>query len=141
MRDDDKLTEDPEPLTSPDRCFLVKRNKPLVEKKAKDKQLEEVKALLKTLSTEQIEEIKRKDSNDRVAFLQSERYNDNVRLIHKEEDNAGQSLHLNRAHETNSDSEGWSCIESESDSSIDDEENRAIPPLTDSEESELDEGL
>ena len=102
--------------------------------------MEEVKALLKTLSTEQMEEIKRKDSNDRVAFLQSGRYNDSVRLICEEENNTDQSLLLNRTPEPNSDSEGWSCIEFESDSSIDDEEDRLIPPLKYSEESDIDEG-
>ena len=61
---DDNLTEDPEVLVNPHRCFLVRRNKPLVEKKPKDIQLEEVKALWKTLSTEQIEEIKKKNTND-----------------------------------------------------------------------------
>ena len=74
-----------------------------------------------------------------MAFLQSGRCNDSVRLVREEGDNTGQSLLLNRTLESNSDSEGWSCIESESDSSIDDEDNRAILPLTDSEESELDE--
>ena len=101
--------------------------------------MEEVKNLLKTLSAEQIEEIKRKESNDKVAFLQSGKCDDRVRLVCEEKDNTGQSLLLNRTPQSNSDSEGWSCIESESDSSTDDEENRAIHPLTDSEESEIDE--
>ena len=57
---------------------------------------------------------------------------------HEEGDNTGQSLLLNRTPESNSDSEVWRCIESESVSSIDDEGNRQITPLTDSEESELD---
>ena len=74
-----------------------------------------------------------------MAFLQSGRYDDNVRLIREEEDDAGQSLHLNRSLESNSDSEGWSYRESESDSSNDDEESRPMPPLTDSEDSEQDE--
>ena len=55
-------------------------------------QLVEVKSLLKTQSTDQIEEIMRKDTNVRVAFLQSGRYDDNVRLIREEEDDAGKAL-------------------------------------------------
>ena len=34
----DNLTLDPEALTNPDRCFLVKRSRPLVEKKSNDRQ-------------------------------------------------------------------------------------------------------
>ena len=50
---DEDLTEDPEALIKADKCFLTKRSKSLVEKKSSDKQMEEVKAILKTLSNEQ----------------------------------------------------------------------------------------
>ena len=86
---DDNLTEDPESLNNPDKCFLTKRSKPTVEKNMKDRQMEEVKNLLKTLSAEQIEEIKRKESNDKVAFLQSGKCDDRVRLVCEEKDNTG----------------------------------------------------
>ena len=51
----DNLTEDPEALSNPDKCFLTKRSKPLAQKSVEDMQMEEVKTLLKTRSAEQIE--------------------------------------------------------------------------------------
>ena len=69
---DDDLTEDPEALTNTDKCFLSKRSKPPVEKKSSEKQMEEVKAILKTLSNEQKEEAKRKESKEWLSYSQVE---------------------------------------------------------------------
>ena len=57
---DEDLTEDPEALVNEDKCFLTKRSKLPAEKKSPDKQMEEVKAILKTLSLEQKMEDKTK---------------------------------------------------------------------------------
>ena len=81
---DEDLIEDPEALVNADKCFLTKRSKPLVEKKSSDKQMEEVKAILKTLSHEQKVEARKKESNDRVAFLQSGRVEDRVMRVCEE---------------------------------------------------------
>ena len=81
---DEDLTEDPEALINMDKCFLTRRSKSLVEKKSSDKQMEEVKAILKTLSNEQKKEAREKEYNDRVAFLQSGRIEDRVMRVYEE---------------------------------------------------------
>ena len=92
-----------------------------MEKKSSDKEMEEVKAILKTLSNEQKEEARKKECNDRVAFLQSGRIEDRVMRVYEEKCN----------------SRSVSCKESEIDSASDGEETDDMPALTDSNMSDI----
>ena len=85
--------------------------------------MEEVKAILKTLSLEQKMEARKKESNDRVAFLQSGRVEDRVLRVCEER------CYLS----------GESKNESEIDSPSNEEETDEMPALTDSDMSEIEE--
>ena len=85
--------------------------------------MEEVKALLKTLSNEQKEEVGRKESNDRVTFFPSGRIEDRIMMVC----------------EKRGSSESMPCEESELDSTSDEEGAEEMPPLTDSEMSDIEE--
>ena len=73
----DECTEDAESLANPDRCYVVRKNKAPENKDGKRIPMEEVKAALRELVTEQRGSNK---EDDRAAFMQSGRF-DQVRLI------------------------------------------------------------
>ena len=85
--------------------------------------MEEVKAILKTLSLEQKMEARKQESNDRIAFLQSGRVEDRVLRVCEEK------CYLRSG----------SKNESEIDSASNEEETDEMPALTDSDMSDIEE--
>ena len=81
---DNDLTEDPEALLNEDKCFLTKRKKEPSEVKPTEKQMEQVKTILKNLSLKQQKEPEKRELNDRIAFFQSGRVDDKVMRIREE---------------------------------------------------------
>ena len=81
---DNDLTEDPEALLNEDKCFLTKRKREPSEVRPDEKQMEQVKTILKTLSLKQQKEPERGELNDRIAFLQSGKVNEKILRIREE---------------------------------------------------------
>ena len=118
---DKDLTEDPEALLNEDKCFLTQRKREPSEIRPTEKQMEQVKTILKSLSLKQQKEPELGEPNDRIAFLQSGRVNDKILKIHEE----GGSVN------------GDSKVESEVNSPSNGEDTDEMPALTDSDVSDI----
>ena len=83
--------------------------------------MEQVKTILKSLSLKQQKEPELGEPNDRIAFLQSGRVNDKILRIHEERGSVN----------------GDTKVESEVNSPSNGEDTDEMPPLTDSDESDI----
>ena len=75
--DENEWTENDEALSNPDKCYMIKRAKPLEHKEVGRNQMEGVKNALKELISEQ-KQVNNRD--DRAAFMQVGRL-EYVRLL------------------------------------------------------------
>ena len=78
INSDQDMTEDPEALVNEEKCYLIKRNREPPKRKTVEDQKEEVETALKSLSLKQPKTPGLRNSNDRVAFIQSGRVSDQI---------------------------------------------------------------